>query len=372
MKKLIILFLSVICLASCHGQSDEGYEKAPEEFTGPYTLEADKESIESNGKDAVIFLLKDSYGRDILADMNKLVAPPKIYNVETKKIIELGTNSFVSIKDGNFVFEASYLGETSANTVTVKSQNRKAYEKFRKNVTLFKSTSVNCSACPALGKNLHDLEEDMAAHTIQVSCHGNYGATDPFSVYVGTKDVGSWLMSQFGLNSWPTLIYDMHKAVAGSSMTSEIEKNVFNCLADNPATCGIKVISSECSGDAINVKAKVSSSTGGKYDLGLLVICDGLVYQGGYSENNDGVYNDVLITASNNFAAFASETMKQISKDAEQEFTVSAQIHSKTYESYKDKLELVVVAHRQTADGNSIIDNSVLIPLGKTSEYVLN
>lgn len=372
MRKYLLLFISAICVASCHGQSDQQYNQMPDEFVGPYTLVTDKSTIESNGRDAVTFTLNDSYGRDILLETDKLVAPVKIYNTVTKKIIELGTREFVSIEDGDYEFEASYLGETSSNKVTVTSVNRTKYEVYYKRVALFKATSVNCPACPALGKNLHNLDADISAHTVQVSCHGNYGTTDPFSVYVGTKDLASWLMGQFGINSWPTLVYDMNMAFAGSSMTSMIEKNIFKCLVENPATCGIKMISSEYADEQIKVTASLKSSLGAEYDLGFLVICDGLVYQGGNSVNDDGVYDDVLITASQNFAAFSTESIKQVANGSEQQFVVYAPIASKTYESFKDKLEIVLVAHRRTSDGNSIIDNSILTKFGADSEYILN
>ena len=67
MKKLI--YTTVLLLAAaCSGTVDTDDTNLPEEYVGPYTLEADKTEVEASGADTVTFSLLDSYGRNILLD----------------------------------------------------------------------------------------------------------------------------------------------------------------------------------------------------------------------------------------------------------------------------------------------------------------
>lgn len=363
-------------LCACEGQTDSGYEQAPDEYVAPYVFSVDKTEIESSGADVATFSLKDAYGREML-DGGEIQSSVNIYDTETGTRIKRLTKEFSSIEDGTFTFEATYRGVRSDNTVTVVSQNRSSYETFHKCVALYKVTSVHCPACPELSKTLHNIGDKAKDHSIVISCHGNYQAKDPFSLYVGNQDLGTWLMGQFGLNSWPVLVYDMKSAVVGASKSvDEIESNIIAYRTSNPATCGIRIISSECAvadeTATVNVSASVKSSKGGDYDLGLVVICDGLVYSSGYSVDDSGIYDDVLMACNNTFAAYSSSTLQNVGKNAEKTFSLSAQMPESTYKAYADDMEIVVIAHRRTDDGYSIVDNCVLSPMGEPKDYVLN
>ena len=139
---------------------------------------------------------------------------------------------------------------------------------------------------------------------------------------------------------------------------------------DSPATCGIKVSSVAVEGTALKVKASLTSSTGGEYDLACAVLRDGLVYKGGYSMNDDGVYNEVAVALSESFLGYYNgETVAQ---DAEISEVFSFDFGDKvpSAEELKD-FYVAVYAHRKTAKG-SVVDNIVTCAYGQSVDYHLN
>lgn len=302
MKKLLLI-LSAALFAACSGTidpEDQGTEQPeveiPAEYTAPFTLSVDKNEVEADGTDVVTFSLKDAYDREMLEDKKALQS----INIVSDKGIRVPrmTSTATFISNGEYNFSATFKGVKSKNTVTVTARNRAKYELYHRNVGLFKCTSVSCPACPNLGRVLNGLEGEAAEHTVVLSIHGNYSGRDPFSLYVGDTDLGSYMIGYFGGSGWPTLIYDLDKAETGSGQGSVIESNIMQRRLDYPATCGIKVEYVQLEGTALKVKASMKSSTGGDYDLACVVVRDGLEYQGGYSDNNDGVYDHVVVNAS--------------------------------------------------------------------------
>lgn len=365
-------------MASCSGNIDTNDDVVPQEYVGPYTLEVDKTEVEASGADSVTFSLLDSYGRNILLDKAALQS----VNIATEDGVRVKrmSTSATYFKNGEYVYSATYKGEQSENTVTVVAKNRKKYETYFRKVGLFKCTSVWCSACPSLASTLHTMSDEAKEHSIVLACHGNFGSADPFSLYVGNYDLGSYLMGMFGGSAWPTLIYDLNFSEVGAKGQSQIEDNILARRADSPATCGIKISSVTLEGTDLKVKASVKSSTGGDYDLACAVMRDGLQYQaqGIYSLNGDGVYDEVVVNLSPNFMRYDSSSGKNLKADEEytrefvfpfsapqgQELVLPTEAELKTF-------RVAVYAHRATEDG-STMDNIAECAYGKSVDYLLN
>ena len=373
--KRILFILSAALFVACSGTIDpedqnqqQPDQEIPAEYTEPFTLSVDKSEVEADGKDCVTFSLKDAYGREMLDDMKALQGINITSDMGVRVPRMTTTATFIS--NGTYVFSAKYKGIKSDNTIEVKAQNRAKYEKFHRNVGLFKCTSVWCSACPGMARNMHNFSEDAKDHSVVIAFHGNYGSNDPFSLYVQGKDLGSYVMGYFGGNGWPTLIYDMDEVLKTSYSTSDMEATIMQRRIDSPATCGIKVSSVAVEGTALKVKASLTSSTGGEYDLACAVLRDGLVYKGGYSMNDDGVYNEVAVALSESFLGYYNgETVAQ---DAEISEVFSFDFGDKvpSAEELKD-FYVAVYAHRKTAKG-SVVDNIVTCAYGQSVDYHLN
>ena len=379
--KRILFILSAAVLAACSGtidpedqnqnqnqQPEQPEVEIPEEFTAPFTLSVDKSEVEADGVDCVTFSLKDAYDREMLGDMNVLQS----VNITSDRGVRVPrmTTAATFISNGTYVFSAKYKGVKSENTVEVKAKNRAKYEKYHRNVGLFKCTSVWCTACPGMARNMHNFSEDAKDHSVIIAFHGNYGNNDPFSLYVQGQDLGSYVMGWFGGNGWPTLIYDLDEVLRSSYSTSDMETTIMQRRIDSPATCGIKVSSVTVEGTALKVKASLTSSAGGEYDMACAVLRDGLVFQGGYSMNNDGVYNEVAVALSESFLGYyKGET---VAKDAEisEEFSFDFGDKVPSAEELKDYY-VAVYAHRKTAKG-SVVDNIVTCAYGESVDYHLN
>lgn len=353
------------------GGEDTPVEQIPDEFTAPFTLSADKEEVEADGLTEVTFSLKDKYGREMLEDKKTL----QNINITSDKHVRVPRmkRTATFIDNGTFTFTATYLGASCDNVVEVKAVNRAKYEVFHRNVGLFKATSVWCSACPALVQNLHGLSDDAKDHTVVLACHGDFNYEDPFSIYVGQTSLGSYLLSAFGGSGWPTLVYDLATGESGSSGTSTLENNIYARRVAAPATCGIKVTSVKVEGTALKVKAALKTSTGGSYDLACAVLRDGLEYSGGYSADDSGIYDEVVLTLSSNFLRYTSGSGKTLQKDEEMEaeFTFDFGEGNVPSESALKNYYVAVWGHKKTGD-SSVMDNIVKCSYGATADYRYN
>ena len=371
MKRL--LYISTVAfLAACAGTVDPENQEpgdVPEEFTEPFTLSADKTEVEASGKDFVTFSLKDAYGREMLEDKNTLQSI-NIVSEEGVRVPRMETKaSFIA--NGTYNFIAKFKGRPSANTVQVNAVNRAKYEVFHKNVGLFKCTSVWCSACPYLAENLHKISDEAKQHSVVLAIHGDFsGQKDPFSLYVEGTDLGSYMMGWFGGSGWPTLIYDLSTAKTGSSNTTEIANEIMNCRIEFPATCGIKVTTVSVDGTALKVSATMKSSTGGDYDMACAVLRNGLSYPNGYSMDDSGVYDEVVVDLSESFIGYYKGD--EVAKDAEFSETFTFDFgESVPSASALEDYYVAVYVHRKTSDG-SVLDNIVTCPYGETIDYHLN
>ena len=342
----------------------------PDAFTEPFTLSVDKDEVEADGVDCVVFSLKDAYDREMLTDMRTL-EKVNITSSDGIRVPRMKTStSFIA--NGTYSFTASYQGKKS-NAVEVTAKNRAKYEVFHRNVGLFKCTSVWCSACPGLGRSLHGLSGDAAEHSVVIAVHGNfqketYGA-DPFSLYVGDMDLGSYMLGRFGGQGWPTLIYDLATAETSAAPTSDIVSNIMERRVASPATCGFKVTSVALDGTSLKIAATMKTSTGGDYDLACAVLRNGLVADG-FSINNDGVYDEVLVAMSESGIGYYQGV--NLAADEEYSEVFSFDFGSKVpTASELDDFYVAVYAHRKTEHG-SVMDNIVTCAYGETVDYHLN
>lgn len=382
MKRYITILSVLFAALACSGTIDPedtnnpdnngGQTEIPEEYTAPFTLSVDKVEAEASGEDVVTFSLKDAYDREMLTDRKALQS----INITSDKAVRVPRmeTTVTFIANGDYTFTAKYQGVKS-NSVVVTAKNRAAYEVYHRNVGLFKCTSVWCSACPYLAKNLHGLSEETADHVVVLAMHGNFNNTDPFSLYVGSTDLGSYMLSYFGGGGWPTLIYDLNRSVqlgSGSVPTSDLEADILKRRIESPATCGIKVNKVAVEGSQLKVEAALKSSTGGNYTLVCAVLADGLVYQGGYSMNDDGVYDEVVMALSDSFLSYNKDNSNTLKAGEEVTKQFSFDFGSKVPSESERKNYYVAVYALRMAGEVSTMDNIVTCDYGKTVDYRLN
>ena len=364
MKKLIFITAALAALSACHGT---GGEYIPDEYVAPYTLEVDKTAIEASGSDWATFTLKDSYGRNILEDKIALQRV-NIYAVDGSGVaVDRMQARFRAISDASFTFEASYSGngkiEKSSNVITLTAQNRSSYEKYHKNVAIYKSTATWCGPCAVMTTALASLDEEAEAHSVELCWHGqdDLAITLPGSLY----DCGTVVYSYFGSTGFPTVIFDAHTVFRGEYSGADLSASIWKMRADYPATCGIKLDTEyDSAASSIKVNAELTSSTGGDYDLGFAILLNNQIVPGG--TNPDQKYDHIVCATTANYytnSTAISSVGKNQSKSWSQEVPVGK----------FNVNDLSVVAFAFVRDGNRArIDNIVEVKAGESIGYVLN
>lgn len=359
------MFVLPLLAVSCSGYQDPDELKSGEPVS-PFTLSVDKTEIESDGKDVATFTITDADGMVLTDDEH--IRNTSFHIEETdewRSGIGSGTapNLFSSIIDGSYTISAMYKGEECVNKVTVKSQNRSAYEVFHKNVAIYRLTGTWCQYCPYMTEALDNVDEFTKDHSIVMEFHN----ADEFAVpFNSTMDLASFILRRFGTedDGYPYCVYSVTEG-SGKRTVNDIQRFVKNRLFEDPARTGIKA-TSEVNGGVLTVNAVVKASAAGKYDLGMAVLRDGCIPS---SDAQEEVYNDVVLSISGNFYAMSSDGAFTLEADAEK-------MVGKTWESDILKSDAsgcrVVLFTLYERDGKVIIDNAVDFKVGESVEYRYN
>lgn len=362
-----ILFL---CITACSGNTDDPDPVAGGPIEGPFTISVDKTEIEADGKDAATLKLTDKNG-NVLTETDEL----KYISFDVAETGEVlsRANQFTAIKNGTFTISATYKNDKSGNTVKVTAKNRVVYEKYFRKVAVHDLTDVLCVNCPSMTTALEGVDDIWKKHMVVLAVHGGYSPLDPWNI----SNMVTSMMGAFKGQGWPTGIFNLNYMMKGSERNpSSIGNIIENQLRSYPATCGIRISSKLETNGNVSVEAGLTSDKGGSYDLGYALLMDGLYYEGGYTPNNDGRYDDVVVGISGNYMTFLQSNGFNVS--ANEEKTESWLFDkSKNHmcieinESNKKSCRVVVFALR-LENGKTIIDNIAECPLGETLDYVLN
>lgn len=354
MKKIITLLMTAFAIMSCGGVGADG-------TMAPYTLTVDKQVIESDGKDVAVLTITDANG--LVLTEGSALRNVSFYIAEIDEFRSgMGSdsvpNEFTSIVDGEYTITASYNGVECEAPVTVTSQNRSKYERFHKNVAIYRLTGTWCPYCPYMTEALNNRDDYTKDHSIVLEFHNG----DEFSVsYSMTEDLAGFLEKMYGNNGYPYGIYSLAEG-SGKRTVNDIKRLVKTRLVENPAQTGIKATSVLEDGK-VTVKATVMASADGEYDLGWAVLKDNCIPSG---QANEDVYNDVVLSISGNFYAMSTDSF---SLKADDEKTIE-----KAWESDKldDKNCRVVLFTLRKSGNQIIIDNAVDFKVGKSVEYRYN
>lgn len=367
MKKIFYGVLALALFFSCAGPVDD---PAGDE-TGAMTISVDKTRIESDGKDIATFTITGADGNVITTDANK--GSVFFKNVKDGTRLPKWTTGFTSIVDGEFEFVGIFNGQETSNSVRITSANRSRYETYHRNVAVFKLTGTWCVNCPRMTAALHALGEDAAAHSIVLACH-NESEGHPFRVNYNGRDLASAVFLQMGESNaaYPTNCYDM-AALSTSSSTVTIADEIMTRRIEAPAAVGIKISEVKFEGTRINVSAAVKASASGTYDMVCALVADNLKYEGGYTDNNESLYNRVVVAVSgDNFLSCRSATMFGLNAGEEYVRDFVFEFGTAPSESELRNIKAVVLVHRRNADGSSQVNNCAECGYGQTIDYRYN
>ncbi len=363
MRKIIYIVSTLLVLAGCHGYvdpttiPDNGDEpvEIPDEYTAPFTLTADITEVEASGKDTVTFKLLDAYDRDLLIDEEAL-QNINIVSEEGQRVPRMSSKA-VFIANGTYHFTARYMGKTS-KVLKIKAKNRALYEKFHKNVAIYKATATWCGPCANMTKALASLNEDTKNHSVELCWH--YQDELAITAPGYNNDCGTVIASRWGEGGVPTVVMDLMDYVPEKS-ASALEASIWNLRAEYPATCGIKV-ATEYDNGVLNINAELNSATGGEYDLGFAVLLNDQVFPGGTNEG--GRYSHIVQAATGNFVMY-SNAIQSVPKDGTMTRTQSVPV--------SDISDVSVAVFALVKEGEGArIDNIVEVKAGESVDYKYN
>ena len=361
MKKLFRLFpLFVALLAACTGGVEPDVTDTP--ATAPFTLSVDKTQIEADGKDAAVFTITDANGM-VLTDMAH-IRNTSFYIVETGEWkTGIGSselpNIFTSISDGTYTIKAMYEGEYCENEVQVKAVNRKDYELFHKNVLIYRFTATWCQYCPSMTEALGKINDFSKDHSLLMEIHGS----DQYT-FDGISAYASEIYSTVG---FPYCNYALAFG-SGKKTVNDIHQNIKSVLVDYPAQTGIKATTAVQNGTLV-VDATIMASVTGEYDLAMAILMDDCKP----SKPSDGSavyeeeYDNVVVGITGNYRAMSSD---KFSLGKNEEKNVVKEVAD--FKSDSENCRVVLFTLRKTAEGNTVVDNAVSVPVGQTVDYRYN
>ena len=341
----------------------------PEE--GAMTISVDKTQIEADGKDIATFTITDHNGKIITTEANKGTIFFK--NVKDETRLPRYSTGFTSIADGEFEFVGIFNGEETANSVKIKAVNRSKYEMFHKNVAIFKLTGTWCMNCPRMTTALHSLGEDAMDHSIVLACH-NEEKGHPFRVDYAGGDLASAVFRQMGEGNaaFPTNCYDM-ASLNTSSSTVTITDEIMTRRIEAPAAVGIKISKVALDGTKLMVDASVKAGATGTYDMVCALVADNLEYQGGYTDNDEDLYSNVVLGVSgDNFLTYRSASLFDLKEGAEFDRSFEFEFGAAPSAELLKNMRAVVLVHKKNADGSSQVNNCAECGYGKTLDYRYN
>lgn len=338
---------------------------------GAMTISVDKTQIESDGMDIATFTITDENGNIVTTEANRGTIFFK--NVADDTRLPRYSTGFTSIVDGDFEFVGIFNGKETANSVKIKAVNRSKYEMFHRNVAVFKLTGTWCQNCPRMTTALHSLGEDAMDHSIVLACH-NEEKGHPFRVDFGGADLASAVFRQMGEGNaaFPTNCYDM-ASLNTSSSTVTISEEIMTRRIEAPAAVGIKISQVALDGTGLKVSATVKAGAEGTYDMVCALVADDLVYQGGYTDNDDNLYSNVVIGVSgDNFLTYRSASSFDLKKGDEYDRSFNFDFASAPSEDLLKKMRAVILVHKKYEDGSSQVNNCAECGYGKTLDYRYN
>lgn len=343
------------------GNEDNGGDDTP--VTDGYTISVDKTVIEANGKDVATFVVTDVDGNNLMdSDLSSIY----FKNVATGERLDRKSTGFSSVLDGDYEFVATYRGVETANSVKIKVQNRSKYEKYKQRVAIYQLTGTWCTYCPMMVAGLEGLPDIWKDHSLVMAVHASSSSsTDPYAIPARNGDLGSAMLGAFDGAGYPSCVYDLNE-LTGDRSSSTIAKTIERYLVEYPATCGVKIASTVREGETITINAAVTSSTGGTYDLGYVLLLDNQSYSAGTSL--DGKYHDIVCALSSNFMEMSEE---KFTLGEDEERTRTFTIESVPENIASGDMRIVVFA-LSSQNGRVITDNLAVCAVGGSIDYVLN
>lgn len=277
--KYASLLMAAAMLFSCHGTIDpETQDPEPGPGPGPdptpenleLKLTSDRNLIQTNVDTATLTV---TLGEEVLT------GGVTFYDVDFNEM-NIPDFKFKASKAGDYVIVASY-GTYISESITVKATDlaipaspvdpQPSNVSFKARVLLTEFTTVGCSACPAMKRILHNLEEDaeMADKIIFTECHSGLVGSVADPCYLHDRAFEDYC----AITGFPTVKLDIDYLLKDrNGIRTVIDELV---AAKESTVPGIAVNSKLENGNVV-AKVTVKAAADASYRVGAFLLEDGI------------------------------------------------------------------------------------------------
>lgn len=328
------------------------------------TIVTDKTFVESDGQDVATFKVYTPEGKDVTAEAKFFMNDAAYAN-----------NTFSSSEEGEFEFMASYGGELTNNTVTIKALSgtlqlpadpNPSADNFRRRVMGVQFTSTYCSFCPYVISAIHEYE-NRNNDVVFTALHSNMTSVDPMTCKGSLAVKNKYMISDL-----PSLMFNLDKKNRSTSETTASSiRSTVEGLMGTSSKCGISVVTEAQDGKGtVKVQANIKTSARGIYKVGVWLLEDGIVADQSNSTGIDFSEQGIDINTHNNAVRGINATIADESKPVADVPGVDMVIDGNLEYLYEFNLSELKVDDLSkchvvvfVTDANGIVDNVVNCPV---------
>ena len=103
------------------------------------------------------------------------------------------------------------------------------------------------------------------------------------------------------------------------------------------------------------------------------LVADNLEYQGGYTDNDQNLYSNVVLGVSgDNFLTYRSASVFDLKEGEEFDRSFVFELAAAPSADFLKNMRAVILVHKKYADGSSQVNNCAECAYGKTLDYRYN
>lgn len=328
--------------------------------TGGVKLKADKNTVEVGS--TINFTVTNDAGEDVTSSA-------VIYN-KTLDFTEV-ENPYVTTIDGTFEFYAvagSAISESIKVTVVptipaLPEDSNPSSTSFNHRILLVDHTGNTCGYCPQMMKALKEVAETGNYHSkyYEAMAH-SYAATDP-----AYSPAASAVSGYYGVNSYPTLTYNLQYSVT-SSFNAEHIKAQIDAQWKESAEAGIAASASiSPAGTIAVVNAEVKAAVANDYRINAWLLEDGVyAKQINASEEWMNTHNNCIRQLALN-EPLSGIDLGRIEAGKSASTTMTLGISNKAWNTAN--LKVMLIATSKNSAGKYEVANVTICPMNESVNY---
>lgn len=364
----ILIFIMIIFLCSCRGNSGEGVVDG--DAAGDLILKLSKTVIIADGDDSLTLTVMKG-GTDVTGK-SKIYIDNEVFEGTTFSTSEAGEYELYASYDGEET-EKQIVRAIESGTIPLPNDSRPdVFSNFKHRTLLVQSTGTWCPNCPYVTAAVQKYQVyNNEGNAVFVAAHYGDGMANEYSA-----KVISWL----GISTYPSLTInlngsdELYKTIDTDALVADISTAVDNNLIAECYTNISSSVSYSQDKKSINVLANVKIAKAGKFRIQAWVLEDGIYeeqsVQPGISGNFDTHNNVLRCSSSKSATGVAIGSKEEQAAETVEQFVCSFEINNLGVENL-GRCRVVIVTLNGFS-GKFTVDNVAECAIGGTVSYEYN